>query len=57
MADLPEHVATNRAFWDELASEYVAGGRRNWESEEPSWGIFSVYERELGLLEALEGAV
>src|SRR6201996_1089044 len=50
MADLPEHVATNRAFWDGLASEYVAAGRRNWESEEPVWGIFRVPEREVGLL-------
>src|SRR6201996_2864697 len=50
MADLPEHVATNRAFWDGLASEYVAAGRRNWESEEPVWGIFHVPEREVGLL-------
>jgi SAM-dependent methyltransferase len=52
MADLPEHVATNRAFWDELAPKYVESGRRNWESEEPSWGIFSVPESEVGLLPA-----
>jgi SAM-dependent methyltransferase len=50
MADLPEHVARNRAYWDDLAHDYVASGRRNWESEEPSWGIFSVPESEVGLL-------
>jgi len=56
MADLPEHVATNRAFWDELADNYVDSGRRNWESEEPRWGIFSVPESEVGLLPAaIEG--
>jgi len=32
-ADLPEHVARNRAFWDGLAGDYVDDGRRNWESE------------------------
>ncbi len=50
MADLPEHVARNRAFWDELARKYVASGRKNWESEEPTWGIFNVPESEVGLL-------
>jgi SAM-dependent methyltransferase len=56
MAELPEHVAKNRAYWDGLAPEYVEAGRRNWASEEPSWGIFSVPESEVGLLPAeLEG--
>jgi SAM-dependent methyltransferase len=52
MAELPEHVATNRAFWDGLADSYVDRGRRNWEREEPAWGIFSVPESEVGLLPA-----
>jgi SAM-dependent methyltransferase len=52
MADLPEHVATNRAFWDELADTFVDSGRRNWESEEPVWGIFGVPESEVGMLPA-----
>ena len=52
MANLPEHVATNRAFWDGLAGKFVDPGRRNWESEEPVWGIFSVPESEVGLLPA-----
>lgn len=56
MSNLPEHVATNRAFWDELAEKFVEVGRRNWESEEPTWGIFSVPESEVGLLpESIEG--
>jgi len=56
MADLPEHVATNRAFWDDLADRFVDPGRHNWESEEPVWGIFSVPESEVGMLPAaIEG--
>jgi SAM-dependent methyltransferase len=56
MADLPEHVARNRVHWDDQAREYVADGRRNWEAAEPTWGIFSVPEAEVGLLPAaLEG--
>jgi SAM-dependent methyltransferase len=56
MADVPEHVARNQAYWDDLASDYVADGRRLWESEEPSWGLFSVPESEVGMLPAaIEG--
>jgi SAM-dependent methyltransferase len=52
MADLPEHVARNRVHWDDQASEYVPEGRRNWEADEPTWGIFGVPESEVGLLPA-----
>ena len=49
-ADLPEHVTRNRAYWDEQARGYVDSGRVNWASEEPTWGIFSVPDSEVGLL-------
>ena len=56
MAELPEHVARNRAYWNDRAAEYVAEGRRNWGSAEPIWGIFGVPEAEVGLLpRELEG--
>jgi SAM-dependent methyltransferase len=49
---LPEHVIRNRAYWDELASDYVEDGRRKWASAEPVWGIWEVPESELGVLPA-----
>jgi SAM-dependent methyltransferase len=56
MSDLPEHVARNRSFWNELSREYVESGREDWEAEEPRWGIWRVPESEVGLLPAeLEG--
>jgi SAM-dependent methyltransferase len=56
MAEPPEHVERNRSAWDGWASEYVYEGRRNWESEEPIWGLFAVPESEVGLLpKELEG--
>ncbi|HEX5609030.1 MAG TPA: class I SAM-dependent methyltransferase [Solirubrobacterales bacterium] len=56
MTDLPEHVARNRAYWNGLASEYEADGRRSWGLEEPAWGIWGVPESQLGMLpEAVEG--
>jgi len=48
--ELPEHVARNREAWDGYAEQYVESGRRNWGADEPTWGIFSVPESQLGLL-------
>src|ERR1700754_3432758 len=56
MPELPDHVSTNRTFWDGLADSYVESGRLNWKSEEPVWGIFRVPESEVGMLpRELEG--
>jgi SAM-dependent methyltransferase len=49
-----DHVARNRAAWNVEAAEYVDPGRRNW-SEEPSWGIWSVPESDVHLLDNVEG--
>jgi SAM-dependent methyltransferase len=55
-SELPEHVRTNRAAWDAYAASMVADGERNWADEEPSWGIFSVPEADVGLLpESVDG--
>jgi hypothetical protein len=48
--DLPEHVARNRAAWDELAAECVESGERHWGEDEFSWGIWGVPEAQLRLL-------
>jgi SAM-dependent methyltransferase len=44
---MSEHVARNRAYWDDLAEEYVEAGERAWAREEPAWGIWQVPEAEL----------
>ena len=48
-APLPEHVAANRAAWDEYAPEYVAPGERNWRVQpgEESWGVFGFPEADV----------
>ena len=52
-----DHVARNRAAWDEWAVDFVAMGERAWASEEPSWGVWSVPERHVHLLpDDLQGA-
>ena len=56
MSDLPEYVQRNRAQWDEWAHQYEQAGRRNWATNEPSWGIWGVPEAEVRMLpDELEG--
>jgi SAM-dependent methyltransferase len=50
VTESPEHVSRNRIQWDAWAHEYVRPGRKNWESEEPTWGIWSVPESHVGML-------
>jgi ubiquinone/menaquinone biosynthesis C-methylase UbiE len=47
MSKLREHVARNRAYWDDLARQYVEAGERAWAQEDPVWGIWQVPEAEL----------
>ncbi|MBV9164579.1 MAG: class I SAM-dependent methyltransferase [Solirubrobacterales bacterium] len=50
MSELPDYVMRNRARWDEWAQEYEHAGRRGWGRDEPSWGIWSVPESQVGML-------
>ncbi|MET0779993.1 MAG: class I SAM-dependent methyltransferase [Microbacterium sp.] len=50
MAELPEHVAVNREFWDGMAHDWVESGERAWDQAEPSWGEWRIPENELRLL-------
>jgi SAM-dependent methyltransferase len=52
VTELPEHVVSNRAYWNELAAEYEVDGVEKWAAEEPSWGIFRVPESQLHVLPA-----
>jgi len=47
MSELPDHVARNRAHWDDLAPQYIEAGERAWAQEEPTWGIWQVPEAEV----------
>src|SRR6516165_1231746 len=38
MSELPEHVARNRAYWDDFARQCVEAGERAWAREEPASG-------------------
>lgn len=45
-----DYLARNRAYWDEMAAEYVTNGEANWAADEPSWGIWGIPESEAHLL-------
>jgi SAM-dependent methyltransferase len=49
-----EHVLTNRASWDADAPNWVERGRRAWAGD-PTWGLWSVPEPDLGLLPDVDG--
>ena len=51
---MDDHVARNRAVWDKQASEWVAMGRRAWASNEITWGMWHVREREILTLPSVE---
>ena len=51
----PEHVERNVQVWSGDEDYLVESGRRSWASDEPTWGIWGIPERELCLLPELEG--
>lgn len=48
----PEHMLANRAYWDGIAHDWVAGGGRLWSLSEPEWGEWGVPDSEVRLLPA-----
>jgi SAM-dependent methyltransferase len=53
--DLPEHVRENKASWEAEAANYVESARRNWATDEITWGIYDVPEAEVGALPDVAG--
>ncbi|HZD17930.1 MAG TPA: class I SAM-dependent methyltransferase [Actinomycetota bacterium] len=50
-----EHVLLNRTAWDAWAEEWVEPGRERWAADEPAWGIWSVPESEVGMIDDVDG--
>jgi SAM-dependent methyltransferase len=55
MSEPKDHVALNRAAWDELAAEHEEPGRRHWSSQDPTWGIWGVPETQVNMLPDVRG--
>ena len=52
---MSDHVEANRQAWTAAAESYVEPARRNWASDEPSWGIWHVPESEIGVMPDVNG--
>lgn len=52
---MSDHVERNRAVWDRRSVEYAEGGRRGWAQDEPTWGIWQLYERDVRALPEVAG--
>jgi SAM-dependent methyltransferase len=50
-----EHVTRNIQIWTQDDEYLVESGRRAWAATEPSWGIWHIRERELGMLPEVDG--
>jgi SAM-dependent methyltransferase len=55
MEELPAYAQRNRAYWDSQADEYARAGRRNWATDEITWGIWGIPESEVGALPDVAG--
>lgn len=53
--ELTDHARRNRAQWDAWAADYVDAGKRAWASEEMTWGVWSVPESQLRVLDDVSG--
>jgi len=53
--NLPDHVRENKASWEIEAANYVENAKRNWATDDISWGIFGVPESAAGALPDVAG--
>ena len=51
MPDAGADIARNRALWTVVNAQFTdEDAHRAWASKEPTWGLFRVPERDLGVL-------
>ncbi|MEN8235815.1 MAG: class I SAM-dependent methyltransferase, partial [Actinomycetota bacterium] len=50
----PDYVVANRDAWNTQADSYAEAGVRQWAAE-PSWGLWSIPEADVGFFPDLEG--
>lgn len=45
-----DHVAVNKDYWNASAPDWVAGGEHGWAAPEPTWGIWSLPDKDVPML-------
>jgi SAM-dependent methyltransferase len=48
-----DHLRRNREYWNRQAILYAERAAEAWSQDQPTWGIWQIPERELGLLDGL----
>jgi ubiquinone/menaquinone biosynthesis C-methylase UbiE len=51
---LSDHALANRAYWTQMADQWVEPGRRSWEDNVIRWGIWAALESEVNALGDLQ---
>jgi SAM-dependent methyltransferase len=54
LSDLTPHARRNQEVWTEFSRDYVEPAERSWATDEISWGIWDVPERDVGALDDVE---
>jgi SAM-dependent methyltransferase len=49
MTDQPDYVRRNGDVWNQWAKDFVAPGETGWKQTNPTWGIWSVSESDVGM--------
>ncbi len=52
---MADHIAKNQAYWNRIASEYQEQHAEQLGIVEPTWGVWAIPERELGILGDVAG--
>jgi SAM-dependent methyltransferase len=53
--DLSEHARANRALWNANAAGDIELAARQWATDEPNWGIWSIPDAQVGAFPAVAG--
>ena len=51
----PNHVRRNRQIWDQWSTRYAAPGRRAWNQNDITWGVWHIPESDIRVLPELPG--
>src|SRR6188472_49897 len=55
VVDERSSIERNQAYWTTQAPDYAVGGRRDWGTDEVTWGQFRLPEAEVGVLPDVAG--
>jgi ubiquinone/menaquinone biosynthesis C-methylase UbiE len=55
MSELRSYEKANQAAWNQFADDYVDNARENWATDEISWGMYAIPEKDIGIVPDVNG--